>query len=204
MQFKIQIGKNYTLTQYLVFSLIIGVVIACFSGPLNSLLNKHGKEINSIICNSVWSLKNETLQRLFYQVCIATKDQKLSDDEIYGLIDGIQKAFKSPYNDMFAQDERIREMRIHYSTGYAIDSYIDKMNVKPFVRFDKPKGYFEDVYQPNKYNEEQRILLEQAQYTEFHNNGSNAQNVLGPARELKYVGLHFPYGNQLEKNLDNK
>ena len=203
MDFKIQIGKKYSIAQYIAFSLIIGVVITCFSGPLNNLLKRYGKEINPIICNSVWSLKNENLQRLFYQMCILTKKDKLSDGDIYGFIDGIQKAINSPLNDMFVQDERIREQRIHYATGYAIDSYINKLEVKPFVRFDKPKGYFDDVYTP-KYNEEQKILLQQAQYTEFLSNKSKAQEILGPARELKYVGLHFPYGLNLEKTTEDK
>lgn len=196
--------KKYSISQYIIFSLVIGVIISFISITLNSLLNRYGKQINSNICSNIWSLKNENLQRLFYQICISTKDHKLSDLELYGLIDGIQKAFKNPYNDIFVQDDRIREMRIHYSTGYAIGSYINKLNAKPFVRFDKPKEYFQDVYETNKYNEEQRILLEQAQYTEFKNDDSKAQNILGPKRELKYVGLHFPYGIELEMDENPK
>ena len=200
MQFKNQIGKQTpSLVKYIAFSLIIGVVITGFSGPLNGLLKRYGKELNPIICNSVWSLKNENLQRLFYQMCILTKKEHLTNDDLYGFIDGIQKALNSPLNDMFVQDEKIREQRVYYATEYAIDSYINKLEVKPFVRYDKPKNYFEDVYQPNKYNEEQKILLEQAEYTEFPSNHSKAQELLGPTRELKYVGLHFPYGLNLEK-----
>ena len=201
--FKFQIGKpQRTITQMVLFSLITHILISILSGPLNSILKRYGDIVNKTTCDIVWSLKNENLQRLFYQLCIATKDHKLSNDEIYSLIDNIQKIYKSPYNDFFVDDKTIRDMRIEYSTGYAIDSYINKIQVKPFVRFDKPKGYFQDVYAPNKYNEEQKVLLEQAQYTEFPSNHSKAQEILGPARELKYVGLHFPYGLNLEKSTD--
>ena len=203
MVFKYQSGNQPpSIAEYVVFSIIIGLVVACLYSPLNLLLKRYGQQLNPVICNSVWSLKNENLQRLFYQMCIATKDNHLSKEEIYSLIDGIQNSFNHPGKEFFYQDERIREIRVHYATGYAIDSYINKLNVKPFVKFDKPKGYFEDVYQPNKYNEEQRVLLEQAQYIEFPNNQSKAQEILGPTRELKYVGLHFPYGISMEKDTD--
>lgn len=199
MKMKYQTNNSSpSIAEYVIFSLIVGSIVACLYGPLNSILHRYGRYLNPVICKSIWSLKNENLQRLFYQICISTKDNHLSQQEIYSLIDGIQNSLHSPYNKFFYQDERIKESRIHYSTGYAIDSYINNIKVKSFVKFDKPKGYFEDVYKPHKYNEEQRILLEQAQYTEFPNNHSNAQETLGPARELKYVGLQFPYGLNLE------
>lgn len=186
---------------YILFSLIICSIVTFLYKPLNNLLYKYGTEINRITCDVIWSLKNETFQRLFYQICISTKDNHLDNQEIYSFIDSIQKALNSPYNDFFVQDKTIRDKRIEYSTGYAIDSYISKIRPEKFIRReDKPKDYFQDVYIPNKYNEEQKILLEQAQYTEFEKNTSKAQSILGPHRELKYVGLHFPYGLNIEKN----
>ena len=201
MEIKFQTGnKKTSMSEYIIFTIIISLIVAFLFSPLNSLLKKYGNTLNPILCGSLWSIKNEEMQRFFYQICIATKDNHLTENEIYSLIDGIQNSFHSPYNKFFYQDERIREARVHYATGYAIDSYINRMHVKPFVRFDKPKGYFQDVYNPHKYNEEQIVLLEQAQYTELPNNNSTAQKILGPQRELKYVGLHFPYGISMEKD----
>ena len=66
------------------------------------------------------------------------------------------------------------------------------------IDYNKPKGYFEKVYTPNIYNKEQIVLLEQAKYTEHKIDNSYAQQILGPKRELTYVGLTFPYGSTLE------
>lgn len=195
--------KQRPIYQYILFTVIIGIVVSFLSNFINPFLSKYGKEFNLITCNFIWSLKNENFQRLFYQLCISTKDHHLDNQEIYSFIDSIQKALNSPYNDFFVQDKTIRDKRIEYSTGYAVDSYISKIKTEKFVRReDKPKDYFLDVYEPNKYNEEQKVLLEQAQYTEFQSNNSEAQKILGPHRELKYVGLRFPYGSQLEKEID--
>ena len=189
--------------QYILFTLIVGILVSLFSSFINPFLSRYGNQFNLITCKLVWSLENETFQRLFYQLCISTKDNHLDNQEIYSFIDSIQKALKSPYNDMFVEDKTIRDKRIEYSTGYAIDSYISKIRPEKFVRKDdKPNNYFEDVYEPNKYNEEQKVLLEQAQYIEFEKNNSKAQSILGPQRELKYVGLHFPYGLNLQPDVD--
>jgi hypothetical protein len=191
--------KQRSITEYVVFTLVIAVVIALLRNPLNRFLNNYGNFFNPVVCSLTWSLNSQDLKRLLYQVCVSTKDNHLTDEEIESLLDIGQKTAKSPFDDFFYVDETMREMRVHYSTGYAVDSYIESLKPKKFVRQDKPVGFFNDVYQPNKYNPEQQVLLEQAQYREYPSDGSKAQSILGPKRELSYVGLKFPYGLNLSK-----
>ena len=198
MEFKFETNKQFSTIDYVIFSLVMATCIACLSGPLNKILINYGRQLNTIACHSFLNFKNENIQKLFYQICISTKDNKLTNEEIYSLIDFVQNSFNYPYKKLFYSDKRVRDMRIEYSTGYEINSYINKIKQNRLIDYNKPKGYFENVYTPNIYNKEQIVLLEQAKYTEYELDGSYAQQVLGPKRELSYVGLKFPYGSTLE------
>ena len=181
--------------------MILGIIVSLVSSPVNFFLKKYGSEFNTFVCKVIWSFENENVQRLFHQLCIITKDNNLTDEEITSFIDGIQNSLKHPHKEFFYTDKQIRDNRIRYSTEYAIDSYFNKVRKEKYVRTeDKPEGYFEDVYTPQKYTKEQITLLEQAEYIEYPEDGSNAQKILGPTRELRYVGLHFPYGSNLNNH----
>lgn len=187
---------------------IIGAVyptaLICFfvvllSRPLNDFLKtKYGKVSSTIICELIFKVP-EQYRFLFFQICDSTQDLKITPEEFATIVTNAMKngEIKQAIKTTASQSDKYREVLVRQAVGYSIAEYKTKIRTNKYIDIEKPSGYFNNVYKPNLYNKEQIVLLEQTKYTEYHKDGSYAQSVLGPKRELTYVGLKFPYGSQL-------
>ena len=175
------------------YTALISFFILFVSTPLNNFLKtKYGLFTSNVICDSVSRLP-EQYRFLFYQICSSTDDLKITPEEFAFIVINSMKSgeTKTSIKELISNNEKYREVLVKQSVGYAILEYQTKVEKTKYIDKEKPKGYFDDVYEPNRYNSEQIVLLEQAKYTEYPLDGSYAQSVLGPKRELSYVGLKF-------------
>lgn len=177
------------------YTALISFFILVLSTPLNNLFkSKYGKHVSDLICDI--SIKVPSQYRfLFFQICSSTEDLKITPEEFAAIIiSSIENSeIKTALKETASKSEEYRKTIISQSVNFGITEYQSKMKKAKYVDTEKPSDYFEDVYKPNNYNEEQIVLLEQAKYTEHESDDSYAQKVLGPKRELTYVGLKFPY-----------
>ena len=191
------------ITNWAVSIAITAIIFSIISPFINNFLkNNSNYQLIGGICERVFNIKDEQIRQIFYASCLSISDRKIS---FYETTDILSKAFnlfsKNPenfYSNGIKPDQNYRDQRIKNNVSYGIDQYISSIKKERFINSnDKPVGYFIDVYEPNKYNEEQKVLLEQAKYSEENPDDSSAQKILGPKRNLSYVGLKFPYGSNL-------
>lgn len=181
------------------FTTLVTFFVLILSGPINWFIKtEYGKLSSKIICELIFKVPKQ-YQFLFFQICDSTQDLKVTPEEFAAIItDAIKNGeVKQSIKETASKNNNYREVIVRQTVGYGIEEYKRKIEKPRYIDTKKPEGYFENVYEPNVYNEEQKILLEQAKYTEYESDGSYAQQVLGPKRELTYVGLKFPYGSNL-------
>lgn len=181
------------------YTALICFFVVLLSRPLNDFLKtKYGKVSSSVICELIFKVP-EQYRFLFFQICDSTQDLKITPEEFATIVTNAMKngEIKQAIKTTASQSDKYREVLVRQAVGYSIAEYKTKIRTNKYIDIEKPSGYFNNVYKPNLYNKEQIVLLEQTKYTEYHKDGSYAQSVLGPKRELTYVGLKFPYGLQL-------
>jgi hypothetical protein len=181
------------------YTALFSFFIIVLSKPINWFVqSEYGKVSSKIICELIFKVP-EQYQFLFYQICDSIEDLHITPAEFASIINNALKKgeLKQALKETASKNNEYREAVVRQAVGYGIEEYRRKIQKPKYVDIQKPEGYFENVYEPNIYNKEQIVLLEQARYTEYEPDGSYAQQVLGPKRELTYVGLKFPYGSVL-------
>ena len=177
------------------YTALISFFILVLSKPLNDFLKtKYGKYSSEVICETIMKVP-EKYRFLFFQICSSTEDLKITPEEFASILIDAMKSneTKTAIKETASNSEIYREVIVKQAVGYGILEYQEKMRKSKYVDIQKSKGYFDDVYKLNLYSKEQIVLLEQAKYTEYTPDGSYAQEVLGPKRDLTYAGLKFPY-----------
>lgn len=177
------------------YTALISFFVLILSRPLNDFLKtSYGKYSSELICEAILKVP-EQYRFLFFQLCSSVEDLKITPEEFASILINAMKSSetKTAIKEVASKNETYREVLVKQAVGYGIFEYQMKMKQDKYIDKEKPKGFFDNVYQPNLYNEEQIVLLEQAKYTEYTPDGSYAQEVLGPKRELTYIGLKFPY-----------
>lgn len=196
-------GGDFLIKKWVGWAIISTLIFYLITPYLNRLLKeKYVIDISKELCSMLYSIKNEEWKFLVYSLCKSISDSEINKPEMDNLIVQIERIFSSSFLQSGAVlDTSYREERIKQVVSYSVSTYLHRIKTEKYIDTNKPIYILQQV-EKNKeeFNEDQLTLLRQARYTEFNSDGSLAQSVLGPKRELTYVGLKFPYGSELQED----